>query len=48
MIAERHETTADDRRKELEVLLRRIAEHPEHEMRAERERVAVLKQVLAA
>ncbi|MEN7537948.1 hypothetical protein [Aurantiacibacter flavus] len=43
----KHETTDEDRRKELKVLLDKIAAHPEHDMTAERERVAVLKRVLA-
>ena len=47
MSDQKHETTEDDRRKELKVLLDRIAAHPEHDMTAERERVAVLKQVIA-
>jgi len=41
-----HETTMEDRRKELRVLLGRIEAHPEHDMTAERERVRVLRRML--
>ncbi|WP_191229084.1 hypothetical protein [Aurantiacibacter xanthus] len=44
----KHETTEEDRRKELKVLLDKVAAHPEHDLTAERERIAVLKQVLTA
>tara|TARA_A100001391_G_scaffold95213_3_gene63111 strand:- start:27461 stop:27607 length:147 start_codon:yes stop_codon:yes gene_type:complete len=47
MTDEKHHTTAEDRRKELKVLLDKIAAHPERDTTAERERVAVLKKVLA-
>ena len=48
MSNDNHQTTAEDRRKELKVLLDKIAAHPERDTTAERERVAVLKKVLAA
>jgi hypothetical protein len=36
-----------DWRKELDLLLERIETHPSHDLTAERERVAVLRQLLA-
>ncbi len=47
MSDQKHHTTREDRRKELKVLLDKVAAHPEHDMTAERARIAVLKQVLA-
>ena len=47
MSDDKHLTTDEDRRKELKVLLDKVAAHPEHDMTAERARIAVLKQVLA-
>lgn len=41
-----HETTEEDRRKELRVLLDRIQQHPERDWSEERKRVAVLQQML--
>ena len=38
-----HETTMEDRRKELRVLLDKIAAHPEQDLTEERRRVAVLQ-----
>jgi hypothetical protein len=40
-------TTTEDRRKELESLLRQIREHPEHDMTAERDRARVLSEMMA-
>lgn len=41
------ETTMDDRRQELAGLLDTIARHPEREWSAERQRIAVLRELLA-
>lgn len=40
------ETTIEDRRKELQALLDKIRDHPEHEMTEERERARVLSAML--
>ncbi len=40
-------TTMEDRRKELEALLRQIREHPEHDMTAQRERARVLSEMIS-
>ena len=40
------ETTMEDRRKELRVLLDKIANHPEQDLTKERQRVAVLRQMV--
>ena len=40
-------TTMEDRRKELEALLRQFAEHPERDWSAERERARTLSEMLA-
>jgi hypothetical protein len=40
-------TTMEDRRKELETLLREIREHPEREMTGERERARVLSEMIS-
>lgn len=42
------ETTIDDRKKELDALLTQIREHPEKPFKAQRERVGVLQNMLAA
>ena len=40
------ETTLEDRRRELRVLLSKISAHPEQDLSKERERVAVLKKLV--
>lgn len=40
------ETTMEDRRKELEALLREIGEHPERDMTEQRERARVLSEMV--
>lgn len=41
------QTTTDDRRKELQALLDKIRDHPEHALTEERERARVLSAMLA-
>jgi hypothetical protein len=41
------ETTMEDRRQELTSLIDAIARHPEREWSAERQRIAVLKEMLS-
>ena len=41
------ETTMEDRRHELAALLDTIAQHPEREWTTERQRIAVLRELLA-
>jgi hypothetical protein len=41
------QTTMDDRRRELQALLEKLRDHPEHAMPEERERARVLSTMLA-